>query len=287
MTKTIITAALIGTGPTRQQSEFIPITPEEIACSAIEAYQAGAAIAHIHVRDPETQANCNRLALFEEVVTRIRSACDMVLNLTTGTGGALYVDPKGNIVEAFSDIQGPESRVAHVLALKPELCSLDIGTMNWGPGIFVNSQEVVEEMAAMIRDSGTKPEIELFDIGHIEIAQRLINRGLVAGKPHFQVCLGTEGGLAASPRNAVFFSESLPPGSTWSVFGVSRHQFPMVGMGVLLGGHVRVGFEDNLYLKKGVKARSNAELVERAVAVLRAFDQEPATSAEARELLGL
>jgi len=283
----IVTAAIIGSGPNRSQSEHIPITPQEIAESAIDSYHAGASIAHIHVRDPETAVNTNRFELFREVVERIRDKCPMILNLTTGTGGGLYIDPDGRIVESASDIQGPESRVAHVLRLEPEMCSLDIGSMNFGLGIFVNPQEIVERMAALIRESGTKPELELFDVGHIEIAKRLMRKNLIEGVPHFQICLGTEGGMAASPKNALHFSECLPQNSTWSVFGVARDQFPMVAMGVLLGGHVRVGFEDNLYLKKGVKAKSNAELVAHAVQIIRDLHRAPASVAETRELLGL
>jgi uncharacterized protein (DUF849 family) len=142
-------------------------------------------------------------------------------------------------------------------------------------------------MAELIRDCGTKPEIELFDVGHIEIARRLIDLGLIQGTPYYQLCLGTTGGMAATPKNALHFSECLPPGSNWSVFGVAHTQFPMVAMGVLLGGHVRIGFEDNLYLKKGVQATSNAELVDRAATIIRDLNREVAAPAEAREILGL
>lgn len=287
MKNIIITVAIVGTGPTREQNPNLPITPEEIADSAVASYHAGASIAHIHVRDPKTGMPSNELDLFVEVVERIRDRCDMILNLSTGNGGSLYISPEGEIVDDFCDVQTPHQRVAHVLKLKPEICSLDIGTMNFGPGIFVNAEGVVDKMAALIKESGTKPEIELFDAGHIEIANRLIKMGLIDGTPHFQLCMGTPGGMAASPKNAVHFSESLPAGSTWSAFGVGRNQFDMVAMAVLLNGHTRVGFEDNLYLDKGIKAESNAQLVERAGAIIRDLNKQVASVEETREMLGL
>ena len=287
MNKVIITVALIGAAPTRKQNPHIPITPEEIGDSAVEAYEAGAAICHVHVRNQETHAGSNDPELFTRVVERIQSKCDMVLNLSTGHGGGLFVPAEGGIHPELCNIQSPEQRVAHVLKLKPELCSLDIGTMNFGTGIFVNAPGVVDKMAEMIKDVGTKPEIELFDVGHIEIAHRLIKQGLVERIPHFQLCLGSTAGMAATPKNAVHFSECLPTSCTWSVFGVARTQFPMVAMGALLGGHVRVGFEDNLYLEKGVIAKNNAELVDRAAAIIRNLNLEVASAAETREILGL
>ncbi len=284
MGNVIVTVAIIGAAPTREQNKHIPITPEEIADSAVASYKAGASIAHIHVRDPETGAPSNEVSLFEEVFERVRSRCDMILNLSTGGGGGLYISPEAEIM---SGLQSAERRVEHVLKLKPEICSLDIGTMNFGAGIFANAEGVVDHMAARIKECGSKPEIELFDIGHIEIAKRLIKLGLIEGTPHYQLCMGTSGGLAATPKNAVHFSECLPPDSTWSIFGVGRTQFPMVAMGVLLGGHVRIGFEDNLYMDKGVKAESNAQLVERAVTIVKDLNKQVASVEETREILGL
>jgi|SaaInl7_200m_RNA_FD_contig_21_2020124_length_1356_multi_7_in_0_out_0_2 uncharacterized protein (DUF849 family) len=294
MNKVIITCAIIGAAPTRDQNSHIPITPEEIADSAIEAHQAGASIVHIHVRDPETHVGANDPALFTRVVERIRAKCDVILNLSTGHGGGLFIpadgkmtDADGHIIKDYFSIQTPEERVEHVLQLKPEICSLDIGSMNFGLGLFINAPGLVDKMAEMIRDVGTKPEIELFDVGHIEIANNLIKNGLIAGKPHYQLCMGTTGGTAATPKNAVHFSECLSGDCTWSIFGVGRTQFPMAAMGVLLDGHVRVGFEDNLYLEKGVKAKSNGELVERAAKIVRDLNKEVATADEAREILEL
>ncbi len=287
MDKVIITCAIIGAGPRREQNPNLPITPEEIADSAVEAHEAGASIVHIHVRDPETQEGSNGPALFARVFERIRSKCNVIINLSTGHGGGLYVPPDGQLIDEFIGIQSPEKRVAHVLQLKPEICSLDIGSMNFGPGVFVNAQGIVDKMAELIKESGTKPEIELFDVGHIEIAKRLIKMGLIEGTPYYQLCLGTPGGMAATPKNAIHFFECLPGGSVWSLFGVAHTQFPMVAMGALLGGHVRIGFEDNLYLKKGVQAKSNAELVDRAATIIRDLNREVAAADEAREILGL
>ncbi|MBT3225212.1 MAG: 3-keto-5-aminohexanoate cleavage protein [Deltaproteobacteria bacterium] len=284
MNNVIVSAAIIGASPTRAQSQYIPITPAEIADSALGAHKAGAAIVHIHVRNPETGEVSNELSLFAEVVERIRAKADVVLNLSTGGGGGMYISADG---EVTSGLLSAEERVAHILELKPEICSLDIGTMNFGPGLFVNAESVVDKMAAMIKEIGSKPEIELFDLGHIEIAKRLIKLGLIEGTPHYQLCMGTAGSMAATPTNAVHFAECLPADSTWSIFGVGRTQFPMAAMGVLLGGHVRVGFEDNLYLDKGVKAESNAQLVERAVAIIGDLNKKVASVEETREILGL
>ena len=211
MDNVILTVAIIGGGPTREQNPHIPITPEEIADSAIESFKAGASIAHIHVRDPKTETPSNDVALFSEVVERVRSKCDMILNLSAGYGGGMIISEEGEIMHA---LQSADKRVEHVTTLKPEICSLDIGTVNFGPAIFANAQGVVDKMAAIIKDCGVKPEIELFDIGHIEIAKRLIKLGLVEGTPHFQLCMGTAAGLAATPK-----LQSITDSSPESLFG--------------------------------------------------------------------
>ncbi len=285
MRKVIITAAIVGSTPTKKQSRAIPITPQEIAESAVAAHRAGASVVHIHVRDPDSGEHTDRLELFREVVERIRSESEVILNLTTSFGGTLVIHPDASIDNAKSSLKSSQKRVNHILAIKPELCSLDIATMNFGWRVFANVDGVVEKMAELIRESGTKPEIELFDIGHIEIAKRLLQKGLIKGRPHFQLCMGTAGSLAATPKNAVHFVELLPHPCTWSIFGVGKAQFAMVAMGVLLGGHVRVGLEDNLYLKKGIKAKSNAQLVERAVDIIHSLNKEVATVEEARGIL--
>lgn len=286
MDKVIITVAVTGSRPTREMNPNLPITPEEIADSAIESYNEGASIVHVHVRHPETGLPSMEEALYEQVVERVRSKCDMIINLSTGAGGRLYVGPDGQPDMKISMLASPEKRVEHVLKLRPELCSLDIGTMNFGDGLFVNAQHVVDKMAEMIREVGVKPEVEVFEVGHIQIANRLLSLGLVEKPAHFQLCMGTMAGIAATPKNAVHFSECLPTGHTWSIFGVGRTQFPMVAMGVLLDGHVRVGFEDNLFLKKGVLAKSNAELVKRTVNIIKDLNKDVASVEEARKMLG-
>lgn len=286
MDKVIITVAVTGSRPTREMNPNLPITPEEIAGSAIESYNEGASIVHVHVRHPETGLPSMGVALYEEVVERIRAKCDMIINLSTGAGGRLYVGSDGQPDMKTSMLASPEKRVEHVLKLRPELCSLDIGTMNFGDGVFVNSQHVVDRMAELIREAGVKPEVEVFEVGHIQTANRLLSLGLVEKPAHFQLCMGTMAGIAATPKNAVHFSECLPSGHTWSIFGVGRTQFPMVAMGVLLDGHVRVGFEDNLFLKKGVLAKSNAELVKRTVDIIKDLNKDVASVKEARKMLG-
>lgn len=285
MRKVIITAALVGSTSTKENNPAIPISPEEIVESALESYQAGASIVHVHVRDPESQKHTNRLGLYEEVCLQIRAKSDLIINLTTSYGASIIIDSNNTIKE--SDLLSAEKRVDHVLKLKPELCSLDIATFNFGPRIFTNFDDVVLKMADFISKSITKPEIEIFDMGQIEFAKKLIQKKLVKGIPHFQLCMGTSGGMAASPQNAVHAVNLLPQPCTWSMFGIGKNQFPMVAMSILLGGHVRVGLEDNLYLKKGIKSSGNGQLVGRAVDIIDKLDCEVATPAEAREILDL
>ena len=286
MEKLIITAAMIGGITTREKNPHPPMTPREIAESAIECHKAGASVCHIHVRDPHTQASSMKFELYKEVFDRVRDRCDLIINLTTGAGGRLLYDPASGTWNT-AELKSPEERVEHVLKLKPELCSLDVGTLNFGPRAFINLVSVVEKMAKMIKDAGVKPELEVFDAGHIQIARRLLSLGLVEKNAHFQICMGTRMGVAGTPRNAMFMAESLPAGVTWSIFGVAATQFPMAMMGVLLGGHIRVGFEDNLYLRKGQLAKSNAELVRHSVGLIRSLDREVATVEEARKILSL
>ena len=182
----------------------------------------------------------------------------------------------------------PETRVGHVLKLKPEMCSLDVGSANMGAMVFLNAQPVIDRMAEMIKSAGIKPEIEIFEVGQIQIGERLMKLGLVDKSAHFQLCMGTKGGIPATPKNAMLMAESLPQGVTWSIFGVvGRTQFPMVAMGVMLDGHVRVGMEDNLYLSKGVLAKSNAVLVQRTVQIIRSLGKDVASLEEARKALSL
>jgi uncharacterized protein (DUF849 family) len=287
MDKVIITVATTGSRPTKEQNPNVPISPEEIANSAYECFNAGASIVHVHVRDPKTQKRSMAFEHYAEVVERLRAKCNMIINLTTGAGGQLIMGPDNLPRLEASYLESPEKRVDHVLKLKPEMCSLDVGTANQRGGAFVNVEVVVDRMAEMIKSAGVKPELEVFDVGHIQIAKRLIDLGLVEKNAHFQLCMGTRMGVPGTPKNATHMAECLPPGATWSIFGVGATQFPMVGMGVLLGGHVRVGFEDNLYLRKGQLGKSNAELVAHAAAIARDLNREVATVDETRKILGL
>lgn len=287
MDKVIITVAVTGSQPTREMNPNLPITPQEIADSAYECLNEGATIVHVHVRDPKTGRRSMEHSLYQEVVERVRARSNMVINLTTGPGGQFIIGPDNKIDEASSIIASPEERVGHVLELKPEICTLDVGSANFGAMLFANAQPVIDRMAELIRDAGVKPEIEVFDIGQFRIADRLAKLGLIDGKAHYQLCMGTAGGIPATAKTAVAMADALPADATWSIFGVGRTQFPMVAMGALLGGHVRVGMEDNLYLSKGVLANSNAELVRRAAEIVRSLGKEVASVEETRKILSL
>lgn len=285
----IITCALTGGAELSGKNMAVPVTPREIAESAIEAARAGAAIAHIHVRDPQTRRSSMKLDLYREVVDRIRqSGVDMLINLTTGAG-ASFIPGKAEprVPDDRSSLSDPYTRVAHVLALKPDVCSLDVGSMNFGEVVFVNTPAHLREMARAILDNGTKPELEVFELGHIRLARHLIDNGLIASPPLFQICLGIPWGAPATPETMLAMRDHLPNGAIWAAFGIGAAQFPMVAQSVLLGGHARVGFEDNLYLAHGVPAPSNAAMVEKAVRIVQELGQHPAAPNETRHLLHL
>jgi uncharacterized protein (DUF849 family) len=283
----IISCALTGGGDTTGSSPHVPVTPEQIANDALAARAAGAAIVHIHVRDPKTGKPSREAALYGEVVRRIReSGSDVLINLTTGAGGR-YVpdaeDPNRNSIPG--GMASPEERIAHVLELRPDICSLDIGTMNFSSYAFLNLPQHVERMAGAIREAGVKPELEVFDLGHVAFARALYERGLFADPPWLQLCLGIPWGAPASTESMQAMKQLLPAGAIWSAFGISRHQFPMVAQAVLLGGHVRVGLEDNLYLTRGQLSPGNGPMVERAARLIRELDADVATPAQARDIL--
>ena len=289
MAPTIITCAVTGGGALGRNSGAVPITPEHIAQSAVDAAKAGAAIAHIHVRDPHTGMPSSELALYEEVVDRVRaSGTDVILNLTTGAGARFVPsdnDPRQGTDE--STLTTPERRVEHIAQLKPEICTLDIATMNFGEHVFLNTPAHLRTMAKAITAAGVLPELEAFEPGHILLARKMIEDGLLPDPPLVQLCLGISWGTPASAEAMVFMKGLLPPGARWSAFGISRHQFPMAAQAVVLGGHVRVGLEDNLYLGPGELAPSNAALVERAAKIVTLLGAEPATPRQARAALGL
>lgn len=273
MEKTIISVAVVGSQPTKEMNPAVPYTPKEIAEAAIECGKAGAAIAHIHVRDPKSGIASSRIELFKEVVDRIRQVSEILINLTTS---GLHL-PGDNVIE---------ERLEPV-TLKPELCSLDIGSLNFGDWIFENPPEWGRAAAQRMREQGVKPEIEVFDAGHMRQALHMIGEGLFEDPSWVQMCMGAGWGIEATPENLIFMKNMLPPDIPWCVMGVGRSQLPMITMSILLGGHIRVGFEDNIYLRKGVLLKSNAEMVEVAVNLVEQLQHEVATPAEARRILGI
>jgi uncharacterized protein (DUF849 family) len=285
----IISCAVTGSADTVGKHPGVPVTPGQIAQAAIDACKAGAAIAHIHVRDPQTGKASMDLALYQEVVERIRDAGSPVLiNLTTGPGSRLV--PGDDDPMAFgpgTTLAAPRARIRHVEALRPDLCSLDVGSMNFGETGFLNTPAHLRIMARAIAAAGVRPELEVFEPGHVRLAARLIEDGFIAAPALFQICLGIPWGAPATPETMIYLRDLLPPGSLWAAFGISRAEFPMVAQAVVLGGHVRVGLEDNLYLDQGVLAPSNAALVERAVQIVTLLGENVASPDTARRLLGL
>lgn len=284
----IVSCAITGAGDTADKNSNVPVTPQEIAESAIEAAEAGAAVAHIHVRDPETGKGCNDPELFREVVERIReSDTDVVINLTAGGGGDFFPNDEDPGVGApGTNVQSPEERHAHVEELLPEICTLDCGSYNFADFLYLNTEGWIRRQASLIQQAGVKPEIECFELGHVRLARQLVQEGLVDDPPFFQLCLGIPWAAEANTETMHAMRDALPAGAQWCGFGVGRMQIPMAAQSVLLGGNVRVGLEDNLYLDKGVPA-TNGQLVERAVGVIESLGARPVTPAEAREKLGL
>jgi uncharacterized protein (DUF849 family) len=286
--KVIITCAITGNLTRPEQSPFLPITPPQIADSALEAAEAGASIAHIHVRDPETGRPSMSIDLYRDVMDRIRAKNPkLIINLTTGPGGRFVPseeDPK--VAGPGTTLMAPEKRVEHVEILRPEICTLDLNTMNSGGQVVINTPTNVRKMAARIRAVGVMPELELFDSGDCHLARDLIAEGVLQGPGLFSLVLGVKYGFDASSETMLYGRSLLPPGAIWSGFGIGRSEFPMVAQAWLFGGHVRVGMEDNLYLSKGVLAKSNAELVTHAAAILKSLGASIASPAEARAMLG-
>ncbi len=285
----IISCAVTGAGDTIAKHPDLPVTPQQIANAAISAAKAGAAITHIHVRDPETGQGTRDVELYRQVVERVReSGTDAILNLTAGMGGDWIPDDNNPSVGGpGTDMVGPEERLLHVEALRPEICSLDCGTMNFGDrDTYISTPHYLRIMAKLIKSWGVKPELEVFDLGHVRLASQLVSEGLIAEPPLFQICLGIPWGAGADTETMTTMRNALPSGANWAGFGISRMQMPMVAQAVLLGGNVRVGLEDNLYLDKGVLA-SNAQLVERAVEIIERLGAHVLSPAEARKKLGL
>ena len=287
--KVIISCAVTGSADTPGRNPAVPVTPEQIARSAIDAAKAGAAIVHIHVRDPKTTKPSMDRALYREVVERIRdSGTDMLVNLTTGPGARFTHDERDpSKPSAESVLKSPEDRVRHVVELKPDICSLDMGSLNMGDRVFINTPKHLQAMATAIKDAGVMPELEVFETGHLLLAKRFIADGHVKPPGMFQICLGISWGQPATTEAMTYMCNLLPPDAPWFAFGISLHQFPMVAQTVLLGGHPRVGLEDNIYLEKGKLAPSNAALVEKAAKIVAVLGDQVATPVEARQILGL
>jgi 3-dehydrocarnitine:acetyl-CoA trimethylamine transferase len=287
--KIIISCAVTGSADSPGKNPAVPVTPEQIAKSSIDAAKAGAAVVHIHVRNPQTTKPSMDGALYREVVERIRaSGTDVLINLTTGPGARFEHDPQDPTkASPASTLRGPEDRVRHVVELRPDICSLDMGSLNMGSRVFINTPQHLQTMAVAIRDVGVLPELEVFETGHLLLAKRMIETGHIKPPGMFQLCLGISWGQPATPEAMTYMRSLLPPGSPWFAFGISLYQFPMVAQAVLLGGHVRVGLEDNLYLEKGKLAPSNAALVEKAAHIIEVLGDQVASPAEAREILGL
>jgi uncharacterized protein (DUF849 family) len=287
--KVMISCAVTGSADTPGKNPAVPVTPEQIARSAIDAAKAGAAIVHIHVRDPATTRPSMDPALYREVVDRIRqSGTDVLINLTTGPGARFVPSAEDpSMPGPGTTMKSPADRVRHVIELKPDICSLDMGSMNMGPYAFINTPPILEAMAIAIRDAGVTPELEVFEAGHVMLSKRLIENGQVRRPSLFQICLGIAWSQPATPDAMSYMRGLLPPDCTWFAFGISLYQFPMVAQAVLLGGHPRVGLEDNIYLEKGKLAPSNAALVEKAGRIIEILGDSVSTPAEARQMLGL
>lgn len=286
----IITAALTGAGDTVGRSEHVPVTPEQIASSAIDAANAGAAVVHIHVRDVDSGQGSRDVSLYREVVRQVReSGVDVVINLTAGMGGDLFLDQDDPLKPADgTDLVTGLERLPHVEELLPDICTMDCGSLNFGEGsqLYVSTPDMMRAGARRIQELGVKPELEIFDTGQLRFANQLIAEGLIDAPALFQLCMGIPYGAPADPAVLQSMVNMLPEGANWASFAIGRQQFPWVAQSALLGGEVRVGLEDNLYLSKGVKA-TNAQLVERAVTIVESLGSKVATPGEARAKLGL
>ena len=284
-----ITCAVTGSADSAGKNANVPVTPAQIASSALDAHAAGAAIVHLHVRDPKSGLASRDPALFREVVERIRAQNEeIILNLTGGMGGDLVFGPDHAPLSfrPGTDFVGPAERAAHVVELRPEIGSLDCGSLNFDELLYGTTPAFLRAMARDYQRSKVRPELEVFELGHIELAKHLMHEGLIDPPPLFQLCLGIKYGAPATAEAMKAMRDALPAGSLWSAFGLGRMQMPMAAQSVLLGGNVRVGLEDNLYLDKGVPA-TNAQLVDRARAIIELLGVKLLNSRDTRARLGL
>jgi len=269
MQKLIITAALTGAEVTREQQPALPVTPEEIAIAAEECAKAGAAMVHVHARLPDGTPTQDK-AVYRQIIDAVRARCNVIVQVSTG--GAVGMSP--------------QERLAPVM-LKPEMATLSMGSVNFGGDVFVNHPAEMEVFAAAMREHGVKPELEIFDSGMLTTAIRWLKKGLINGPAHFDLVLGIPGGMAGTPEALMYLKSQLPADASWTVAGIGAAQLPLGTLAIVLGGHVRVGFEDNVYYRKGELASSNAQLVARMARISRELGRELATPDEARQMLGL
>ena len=293
-TSAFITCAVTGSGDSTGASDKVPVTPEQIANSAIEAAQAGAAVVHIHVREPATGKGTRTPAYYREVVERVRaSSTDVILNLTTGMGGDLVlgaVEQPLPVDDAGTDMAGATERMVHVAELLPEICTLDCGTMNFAAGgeyIMVNTPGMVREMARQMKALGVKPEVEIFDTGDLVLLNEMVSEGLFDDPVMVQLCMGIPYGAPNDPLTFAAMVNNLPPNSTFSAFSIGRFQLAYAAQSVLFGGNVRVGLEDSLWLGKGQLAPDNASQVAKIRRLIEELGLEVASPTEAREMLAL
>jgi len=287
--RVIVTCAVTGNQTTPEMTPHLPVTPEEIAGACLGAAEAGAAAVHIHVRDPKTGRPSMEIDYYRDVVARIRARnSEVILNITTGPGGRFSPDPDDpKIAGPGTTLTRPENRVAHIALLKPDICTLDLNTMNSGKEVVINTPPNVRRMAAVIREARVRPEIEFFDSGDIALCRDLISDGTLEGPILCSIVMGVKYGFQPAPETVLYARGLLPPGAVWSAFGTSRMAFPMVAQSYLAGGHVRVGLEDAIYLDKGVLAQSNAAMVEKARGIIESLGGQIATARQAREILSL
>ncbi|CCQ93267.1 3-keto-5-aminohexanoate cleavage enzyme [[Clostridium] ultunense Esp] len=265
----IITAALVGAELTREDTPYLPLTPEEIAEEAYRAYQAGATIVHVHARKEDGSPSQEK-RIYREIIERISAKCDIIIQISTGGAVGMSAEERGE-----------------PLSLAPEMATLTTGSVNFGRDVFLNPPAMIEEFAEKMAAYGVQPEFEIFDVGMVDNALRLVRKGWIKTHLHFDFVMGVPGGIPATAKNLLHLIDLLPQGATWSVAGIGRHQLPMALLGITLGGHVRVGLEDNIYYRKGEWATSNAQLVERVARIARELGREVASPKEARRLLRL
>ena len=283
-----ITCALTGSGDSATKSDKVPVTPQEIAADAVKAAKAGAAVVHVHVRNPETKSFSRDVDLYKETAKLIRdSGVDVILNITAGMGADFVPDPNNyNQGGPGSDMISPYERVRHILEIKPDISTLDCGSMNYAGSVYVASLDMLRETSKLLLDAGVKAEVEAFELGHLWQAKQLMNEGLLAKDSIFQLCMGVPYGVEANPHNMLAMVNALPPGVTWSSFALGRMEMPWVAMSVLHGGNVRVGLEDNIYLGKGVFA-SNEDLINHSREIIERMGARVIGPDEARVKIGL